>query len=407
MRVALATCGSRGDVQPFIALGRAFLRAGHEVVLCAPDDFASFAAEHGLPFRAIGHDFESQLREMGDSFRRFRQIAQLQTEEQLAALPAALEGAELVVGTGILLTGFSVAELLKIPYRFVCFFPGLHPSRYYAPPVFPGPPTRRWINAPLWSLYSDSWNWVYRKRLDAWRARVGLGPCGQIFPRYLSERPLIAADPLLAPLAPDVEGRAQQVGALMLEDSQPLPPEVEAFLAAGEPPVYIGFGSMGDADPARTTREVVEAVRMAGVRAIISRGWARLGGEALPPEVLAIGPVSHQVLLPRLRAMVHHGGAGTTHAAARAGIPQVIIPHVLDQFYWAHRLHALGVAPRLLPRKKLSASSLAEALRWCLRPEPQQRARELARQVRTDGSERAVEVLTVGLGGGTRPAGVG
>lgn len=407
MKIALATLGSRGDVQPFVALGRAFVRAGHEVVLCAADDFAGFAAEHGLPLRAIGHDFESSMREMGTSASGFMRVASRLVEQQLAMLPAALEGMELVVGTGMLVAAPTVAERLGIPYRFVCFFPGLHPSRYWAPPVFPGPPTRSWSNAPLWWLYARSWDWTSRKQVDAWRAKAGLGPIGQLFPRYLSEHPVIAADPLLAPLPPDVEGKAQQVGALWLEDTQPLPEEVEAFLAAGEPPVYIGFGSMWDREPARTTREVVEAVRAAGVRAIISRGWARLGGEALPPEVLAIGPVSHQVLLPRLRAMVHHGGAGTTHAAARAGIPQAIIPHVLDQFYWAHRLHALGVAPRLLPRKKLSASSLAEVLRWCLRPEPQQRARELATQLRTDGAERAVEVLTAGLGGGARRAGVG
>jgi vancomycin aglycone glucosyltransferase len=209
----------------------------------------------------------------------------------------------------------------------------------------------------------------------------------------VTQRPLLAADPLLAPLAPDLSG-TRQVGAFFLDDPQPLPAEVEAFLAAGEPPVYIGFGSMVDPDPARTTRELVAAVKAAGVRAILSKGWAGLGAEALPPEVLTIGSVSHRALLPRVRAVVHHGGAGTTHAAVRAGVPQVIVPHILDQFYWSERMYRLGVAPAVFTRKQLGARRMAEALRWCLRPEPLQRARELAAGLRTDGVERAVEFLT-------------
>jgi vancomycin aglycone glucosyltransferase len=149
-----------------------------------------------------------------------------------------------------------------------------------------------------------------------------------------------------------------------------------------------------DEDPARTTREVVEAVRAAGARALVSRGWAELGGASLPPEVLAIGPVSHSALLPRVRAMVHHGGAGTTHAAARAGTPQVVVPHLLDQYYWADRVHTLGLAPKPFKRSGLTATRLAESLRWCLRPESQQRARELAAQIRTDGVEQAVALFT-------------
>jgi len=123
------------------------------------------------------------------------------------------------------------------------------------------------------------------------------------------------------------------LGCLHPFEPGPLPEKLEAFLDAGEPPVYVGFGSMTDPDPAAATRVVLEAVARAGVRAVLSRGWAGLGGVPLPSEVMEIGPVSHASLFARVAAVVHHGGAGTTTTAARAGAPQILVPHILDQFH--------------------------------------------------------------------------
>jgi len=398
MRIALASFGSRGDVQPFIVLGLALVRAGHEVVLCASRDFAELVATHGLPFHEIGQDFQASLRATEGRLGAMVDLTHESITRQLETLPQAVEGSDLLVATGGLLTGPSVAQALGIPYRYVSFCPRLQRSRYHTAPAIPINHAPQWFNRLTWWLNSTAWNMAAREPLDAWRARRGLGPSRDLFHEAVTEAPLLAADPLLAPLPPDLLGNVPQVGAFLMEDPRPLPAEVEAFLDGGEPPVYIGFGSMVDSDPVQLTREVVKAARAAGVRAILSRGWTGLGGgEALPPEVLALGPVSHSALLPRVRAMVHHGGAGTTHAAALAGIPQVIVPHHLDQHYWADRVHTLGVAPEPLKRSRLTARQLAEVLRWSLQPESRQRARELAVWIRRDGAEQAVDWLTRGV----------
>jgi vancomycin aglycone glucosyltransferase len=392
MRLVLATFGSRGDVQPFVVLGHALVRAGHDVVLCAPDDFAGMAG--GLPFQALAHDFESQLSETGGRLERMLGFMRTAIEQQLEILPRVVEGAQALVVASAVAAGPSVAEALGIPYHYVSFCPRVQPSRYHPTLAIPINRLPQWLNRFSWWLNERIWSRIGREPLEAWRARAGLRPSGELFRETVTEQPLLAADPLLAPLPPDLSAGTRQVGAFFLDDPQPLPAEVESFLAAGEPPVYIGFGSMVDPEPARTTRELVAGVRAAGVRAILSRGWAGLGADPLPPEVLAIGSVSHWALLPRVRAVVHHGGAGTTHAAVRAGVPQVVVPHILDQFYWSERMYQLGVAPAAFSRKRLEARRLAEALRWCLRPEPLQQARELAAGLRTDGVERAVALLT-------------
>jgi vancomycin aglycone glucosyltransferase len=178
----------------------------------------------------------------------------------------------------------------------------------------------------------------------------------------MSERPILAADLDLAPCPADCPLPVQQIRCLHPIGTEPLPEKLEAFLDAGPPPVYIGFGSMTDPAAASTTRCVLDAVERARCRAVISRGWAGLGEGSLPEGVFIAGTVSHASLFPRCALVVHHGGAGTTTSAARAGVPQLVVPHLLDQFYWAGRVHALGLGPPALRRRKLSPEALAERI---------------------------------------------
>jgi UDP:flavonoid glycosyltransferase YjiC (YdhE family) len=191
-----------------------------------------------------------------------------------------------------------------------------------------------------------------------------------------------------------------QVGYLLPKDETLLPPKLESFLQAGPPPVYLGFGSMVDPGPARTTRLLLEAIERAECRAILARGWAGLGDGPLPDSVFRAGPLPHANLFPRLAAVIHHGGAGTTTTAARSGIPQIVIPHFLDQYYWGHRTHLLGVSPPPLPRVKLSADRLAELISATLDNEfLANRARELAERLSVgDPLERAVDSILASTG---------
>jgi vancomycin aglycone glucosyltransferase len=176
----------------------------------------------------------------------------------------------------------------------------------------------------------------------------------------------VAVDQALAAVPGDCPFAYDQIRCLHPFTPEPLPADLEQFLAAGPPPVYLGFGSMTDPDPGATTRRFLDAIAQLGGRALISRGWARLGAGPLPAGVMAIDPVSHVSLFPRLAAVVHHGGAGTTHTAARAGVPQVIVPHVLDQFYFARCAESLGVAPPPLRRTRFDVPRLVATLRGVL-----------------------------------------
>ena len=220
-----------------------------------------------------------------------------------------------------------------------------------------------WANRAAWWLVEGFVTVALGGAIDRARASLGLAPARNLYRLLFGERLVLAAEPILASLPGDLEREVVRVGCLHPFEPQPLPAKLEEFLAAGEPPVYVGFGSMTDPDPGAATRLVLDAVERAGVRAVLSRGWAGLGSAALPEGVMEIGSVCHASLFARVAAVVHHGGAGTTTTAARAGAPQILVPHVVDQFHWAHRVRRLGLGPPAIPRRRLGAESLAEALR--------------------------------------------
>jgi vancomycin aglycone glucosyltransferase len=218
--------------------------------------------------------------------------------------------------------------------------------------------------------------------LNPRRAARGLAPVRDVFRYLLSERPVLAADGELAPLPDDCPFEVTRVPCLHAMDRTPLPAKLRSFLESGPAPVYLGFGSMTDPEPERTTRLMLDAVSEVGCRALISEGWAGYGGGALPEGVCSVGSVSHAELFPRVAACVHHGGAGTTTLAARSGVPQLVVPHGADQFYWGHRVRALGLGPPPLPRRRLSRERLAEALRQILENELLlERAQDLGRRL--------------------------
>lgn len=201
--------------------------------------------------------------------------------------------------------------------------------------------------------------------------------------------PWLAADPTLAPWPGPADPAVFQTGAWILPDDRPLDAEVEAFLDAGEPPVYLGFGSTRAPEDIAPT--VIGAVRALGRRTIVSRGWAGLAlvdGAGGAPDCLAIGEVNQQALFRRVAAVVHHGGAGTTTAATAAGAPQVVVPQMYDQFYFARRVEELGIGTT-----QHGGGSLHAALARALEPEVAATARRVAGAVRTDGAATAARRL--------------
>lgn len=371
MRIALAAEGTRGDIHPLLALGVALRADGHEPVLCAPPDFASAALEHGIEHRVVGQSVVDYLtREArvlhGGGIAMLRNTERYGREilaAQFAALPDAVRDADLVLGAGIALAARSAAEIHDVPYRFVAYCPSVLPSSGHSPAFLPMQTDRRWANGAAWRLLRAGFNMSSRRTLNAHRAQIGLPPVRDLMSHFLGDRPILAADRALAPLPGDLAFAVDRVSCLLpIDEDAPLPDKLESFLAAGPPPVYFGFGSMTDPDPAMTTECLLDAIARLGCRAVLGRGWAGLGDGPLSEGVMAIGAVSHARLFPRMAAVVHHGGAGTTTTTSRAGVPQVVIPHVLDQFYWARRVSDLGLGPPAVPRRHLNARTLAETV---------------------------------------------
>jgi vancomycin aglycone glucosyltransferase len=267
------------------------------------------------------------------------------------------------------------------------------PSPKYPPPKTGGhyeqslPET---VNQQLWQEDEESFN-KFRATLNEERAKIGLGPVASVRPYMFTDRPWLAADPVIAPAFPAAGMEIVQTGAWLLPDQTPLPDDLENFLANGAPPIYLGFGSMRASD--QTARVLIEAARALGLRALLSQGWADLAPGDTGNDCFSLGDVNHEKLFPRVAAIVHHGGSGTTTASVRAGRAQVVIPHNYDQFYWAHRVEQLGVGVSGPTRDDLIVDDLVQALRACLQPEVTAHAQALAGRIELHGARIAAQRL--------------
>jgi vancomycin aglycone glucosyltransferase len=402
MRVLLMSYGSRGDVEPMVGLALQLRSLGAEVQMCAPPDFAELLDGVGVPLVPIGRPVRptvtgavtgtAPLPVEGMSQRAAALVA-----ATYEAVAAAAEGCDAVVATGLIPAGAgarSVAEKLGIHYVWVAFFPSYLPSPHHPPHAWPGRPLPPEVtdNRVLWNLDTDNVNALFGGAINTHRASIGLPPVDNVRDHVLTDRPWLAADPSLGPWLEPADLDVVQTGAWIRPDERPLPADVEAFLDAGTPPVYVGFGSMPMRDSDGVARAVIEAVRAQGRRVLVARGWADLALIDDEDDCFAVGEVNQQALFRRVAAVVHHGGAGTTTTAARAGAPQVVVPQMADQPYWAGRVAALGIgAAHEGPTP--TTESLSAALTTALAPETRARASAVAGTIRTDGTAVAAALL--------------
>jgi vancomycin aglycone glucosyltransferase len=410
MRVLLSTYGSRGDVEPMAALAVRLRALGAEVRVCAPPDeeFAERLARVGVPVVPAGWPVRVMVTEVMTAASRRpeadlrRRAAELLSAE-FEALTAAAQGCDALVAAGLFpaaAAAQSVAEKLGIRYVYACFQPVVLPSPHYPPRPWPGRPLPRDVtdNRVLWDLDVQSMNSVFGPALNARRASIGLPPLDNVRDQVFTGHPWLAADPVLGPWQEPADLDVVQTGAWILPDERPLPAGLEAFLDSGAPPVYVGFGSMPMAGSTDIARVAIQAIRTQGHRVLVSRGWAGLAPADDRDDCLAVGEVNHQALFGRVAAVVHHGGAGTTTTAARAGVPQVLVPQVVDQPYWARRVADLGIgAAHHGPA--LTAGSLSAALSTALAPRTRARAAAVASAIRTDGAMVAATLLVEAVRG--------
>ncbi|MEW2303331.1 glycosyltransferase [Streptomyces sp. NPDC006655] len=385
MRILIITAGSRGDVAPFTGLGRRLSDVGHQVTVAAHPSLAALVGGCGLGYRPVQGDPQGLIRDLARAASRDE--AQALTRAYADGLADGV--AEAVAGgADLLLTAFGPAPLSRTAGdAFGVPVIGTYLAPSFATGEFPLPNARGIDDlGPEGNLAAGRdvlkrAEGVFAGAVTRLRARLGLPADAPSAP--VDVRPVFHGfSPLVVPRPEDWPSWVEVAGYWWpaRPDGWQPPAELVDFLQAGPPPVFIGFGSMAAGQGERLSELAAAAVKQAGVRAVVQAGWADVDGSGA--DVLSIGDVPHDWLFPRTAAVVHHAGAGTTAAGLRAGVPAVPVPVMADQPFWASRLHALGVAPRPVPFRELTAEALGDAITACLsEPSHRRLAAELARGI--------------------------
>jgi sterol 3beta-glucosyltransferase len=414
VRVVIVAMGSRGDVEPYIALGKGLKKAGHYVRVISHQNFDSLISSHGLEFWAI----EGNVQEVAQSDRMSEQIekgnflsvlsqmkkaAEAQATGAIKTGVSACQGMDmLLAGVGGLFIAVPLAEKFNIPLLQAYYIPFTSTGAF---PSFLFPKLPQWLGGSvnrfsyhvmrqiMWQGFRST-DKLIRKQLDL-PALSFWGP----YKRLQSQKfpVLYGYSPSIIPPAPDWGSNTYVTGFWFLDEPSDWKPPQDLldFLEAGSPPIYIGFGSMSSRNPEETANVVLSALSETKQRAIMLSGWNGLRKNDLPSSVFMVDSVPFSWLFPRMAAVVHHGGAGTTHYGVRAGVPSIIVPFFADQPFWGNRIAKLGVGPEPIPRKKLTAKRLAKAINTLLRDDTmRQCATELGKKIQEEkGVDNAVDII--------------
>ncbi|MDX1664784.1 MAG: glycosyltransferase [Candidatus Promineifilaceae bacterium] len=414
MQITLVTVGSRGDVQPYVALGCGLQAAGYRVRLATHDSFQSFVRSWGLDFAPIaGNPQQIMQTDAGRSWtesgrnplrfmRRLQELLGPAVLQMGADIRDACRGSDLLVYSTLGFVTFYVGREMGVPVVAAPLQPTQR-TRAFPNISFPQHlPLGPWLNY-LSHVVAEQLFWQpVRPVVNQWLVEaLGVAPEGLLGPFHRLHHngpPVIYGfSPTVVPPPRDWGGRTHVAGYWFLDQQARWTPPADllAFLDAGPAPVYIGFGSMAGRRPEETTRIVRHALALSGLRAVVLRGWGALERADFGPDVFVVDSVPHDWLFPRVAAVVHHGGAGTTAAGLRAGAPSVLIPFFSDQNFWGERVHALGAGPAPLPRSRLTAAALAAALLEATgNATIEARAAAVGRHIRAeDGVARAVSLL--------------
>ncbi|THB76418.1 MAG: glycosyltransferase [Desulfobacteraceae bacterium] len=409
MKISILTSGTRGDVQPYIALGKALQEREHDVLIACPENFCSWVEEHGLKSCSIGIDMQAFLQTPEGKkllsgnvltlIKIWKQIVVPSIQKTLDISWEYGKDADLLIYHPKATAAIDVAEATGAGLICTALFP------LFQTPAFPffifrgnfGP----FLNTLSYKLTSLS-RIFFIKMVNKWRTKtLGLGKSQILMPfDGHGANPVLrlcAVSPSVMKYPETGNAMVHTTGYWFLEEKenwQPDPGFLE-FINSGEKPVYIGFGSMTTKDPERLTKEIIQGVQDAGLRAILSTGWGGLKRISLPEGIFLIENAPHDGLFNYVSAVVHHGGAGTTAAGLRAGLPTFICPAAFDQPYWGRLIHALGIGPKPLSIKKLNAKAFSKGLADLTRNESyRSAAKKIGKRIADEnGASRAVDLI--------------
>jgi sterol 3beta-glucosyltransferase len=414
MRIAIIAMGTRGDVQPYLALGKGLQAAGHLVRLITHENFAQLVSFYGLEFWPARGNVQAimespKLRELLEKGNFLAITAYTSEAAQQAAIDwaedglAACQGMDLLVaGVGGMFVALALAEKLKLPLLQAYIFP-FTPTKAFPAILLPPFVSKLggFVNQLSHHLFRQvMWQGARKGDRLARKQVLGLPPApflGLYHSAPMQRFPVLYGfSPSILPKPADWKNTCI-TGYWFLDEADDWTPPAALldFLDRGTPPIYIGFGSMGSRNPEQTADLVLEAITMTGQRAILQSGWGGLSKTDLPDTVFIVDSISHSWLFPRVAAVVHHGGAGTTSAGLRAGVPTIIIPFFGDQPFWGRRVAELGVGTAPIPRKQLTARKLAAAIHQAVNDlSMRQKAAQLGEKIRAeDGIGNIVDIV--------------
>jgi sterol 3beta-glucosyltransferase len=391
MHITILALGSRGDIQPYAALGNGLRSAGHQVRFITFESFANLVAENELDFHPIQGNAQALVAGAGaDMFVLMRSFGSLAEGYARDLSSPQLGETDLIVNqlpAG--LYGFDLAEKYGVPMVQAAVIP-LARTQAFPLMGFPKLPLPGYNKATYYLGEQIAWQ-MFRSVINRWRKQtLNLPPLSLAgYLGKLGTRQI----PILNGFSQHVVSRPDDwsehiymTGYWFPENMHWQPPaELSAFIEAGSPPVFIGFGSMPIKDPQRTTDIILEALRQSGQRGILHMGWGGLGNQALPDFIFKIDYAPYDWLFSRMAMVIHHGGSGTTAFAFRSGKPSCVVPFVFDQFYWGEHVADLGVGPKPIPYRKLTVERLREAIRIGIdHLQIKQKAADLGRKIQAE-----------------------
>ena len=393
MKFTVVTYGTEGDTRPFAALCRGLLDAGHAAQLLADAGTLASAQTLGLPTTALAGDIRGILRTdpaiagvvaKGGGFKQtataLAKIANENAESWLRSIIEVGDGSDAILGAGLAaFAAFSAAEYLRVKVIGSGTIP-ITPTAAFPSPFLPPKWTPHFLNRASHNLVNGMLWRAFREKTNAARVIFKLAPRDAVW----TGLPMVyGISPNLLPRPADWPANVHLCGQWIPESpAWAPPPKLADFLAAGEAPVYVGFGSMGGFDRTRLLEALIRAID--GRRAVFYSGWSGIDARALPHNFFAIEDTPHNWLFPRTAAVIHHGGSGTSHSAARAGVPSIVTPFAGDQFFWAERLRLAGVAPAAVDGRRPKAGAFARALDFAATAQARSCARALGERMRME-----------------------
>lgn len=361
MKISIVVYDTRGGVQPMLALAVGLIKNGHEVLFCANPENEKLVTSYNCSFIPFGPNVKEQMKinaatkKSPDSLSSAKGLKK-EIENQIEFLPKIIEGSDLVLASGIVFGVRSAAEIANVPFQLVIFYPSaLGPGK-----------NGSFLDRLKFNMGTSMLNTFLKSAINKKRKEAGVHAISDVVKYFGGDNIIVASDVALNKVQEGVKATYTQTGYLFLPPLQALPKNVEDFIASGNPPVFISFGSNPISNPNKLTDMFENVSRETNQRLIISRGWAELANVNSSSNVMYVGDMPFELLFPQMSSIIHHGGSGTMAYAAKAGVPQAAFPYMFDQFENRKTIVKLGLGPNACDFKKISASALISSIRECI-----------------------------------------